>query len=206
MVKRAALSICAVAALLLAALPARANMQSDRWFHAVVQDGRDFSFQIQLIEEDPPAFNTTFKLVRDSEMLFEHKQFVREEADAVVGPGCIELLPYDEPVDCDEDGTAECHGICGTAYRYNYLDECVPGDHPMYILYDEAMLDENGDPIGAYEGYFYIVEWGEDSADDPCLDSSGCSVAAVSGRSTEGGLAALMLLVGLGFAVVARRT
>jgi len=202
---RALLSVCALACLCLAAVSARANMASmdDRWFAALTQDGRDVHFQIQLIEEDPPNFDTTWKLVRGGEVLFENRQFVREEADAVVGPGCISVNSVEAPLDCDEDGDAECWGLCGTAYRYGIVDDCVPEDHALYSLFDESTFDEDGNPPEGSDGYFRIVDI--TAKDKSCLDSGGCSVAAVSGRSSEAGLAALMLLLGLGFAVVARR-
>ena len=234
--KRAITTLCAMACLCLAALPAEANIQSDRWFHEVTQDGRDVHFQLQLIEEDPPNFDTTFMLRRGDKQFFEHKQFVRADADEVFGPGCIEVNTYDVSEDCDGDGTDECDGICGTAYRYSYVDKCVPLDVGlMYNLYDESTFLADGGipPEGPEsEGYFYIFDLqptdaecddaGVDSDSDSDTDSdtdadsdadagsthsssSGCSVAAVSGRSSEAALAALMLLAGLGFAVVARR-
>lgn len=201
---RSFIAACAVAALLLAASSARANMASmdDRWFAALTQDGRDVSFQIQLIEEDPPNFDTTWKLVRSGEVLFEHRQFVRAEADAVVGPGCIGVNSVEGPVDCDEDGDAECFGLCGTAYRYALVDECVPEDHALYSLYDESTFDENGDPPEGSDGYFRIVD--VTSKDDSCLDAGGCAVAA-PGHAWQGGLAALMLIVGLGVLAASRR-
>ena len=199
---RALLSACGLACLCFGALSAEANAYDNRWFRDVSQDGRDVSFKLQLIEGDTPSFDTTFKLVRGDEVLFEDRQFVREEADEVDGPGCIDIV-FSEMVDCDDDGTAECEGVCGTAYRYEVVDECVPEDDATYWLYDEATLDENGDPPGEYVGYYYPVYL--ESGDASCLDSDGCSVAGAPGRATEGGLAALMLLVGLGFVVVARR-
>lgn len=200
---RSFFAACACAAVALAATSARANMASmdDRWFAALTQDGRDVHFQIQLIEEYPPNFGTTWKLVRGGEVLFEHRQFVREEADAVVGPGCIGVNSAEGPVDCDEDGDAECFGLCGTAYRYAFVDECVPDDHAFYSLYDESTFDENGDPPAGSDGYFRIVDI--TSKDKSCLES-GCAVAA-PGRAWEGGLAALLALVGLGSFAFSRR-
>jgi MYXO-CTERM domain-containing protein len=185
------------------ALSAEANMQSDRWFYDISNDGRDVHFMIQLIEEDPPNFDTTFKLTRNVDaVLFEHRQFVKEEADEVFGPGCVE--DWSEAgyfnADCDSDGTDDCAGTCGTAYRYDIVDECVPDSAADYKLFDET----TGEQVGTY-----VFEFGPDP-DDSCLDSggtgdSGCSVAAVPESTSEAGLAALMLLVGLGFVVVARR-
>ena len=237
MTKRTVLSLCAAACLCLGASSAEANIQSDRWFYEVTQDGRDVHLTLQLIEEDPPNFDTTFTLIRDATSLFEHKQFVREDADEVFGPGCVEVNTYDVAQDCDSDGTDECAGICGTAYRYDQVDECVPnGMGVVYSLYDESLFPDGGVPTLSDEegGYTYIFEVqptdaecddaGVDSDSDTDSDtdadtdtdtdgdagsthspSSGCSVAAVSGRSSEAGLAALMLLVGLGFAIAARR-
>lgn len=201
---------CATACALLGALPAGANMQSNRWFSEVTQDGRDVHFTIQLIEEDPPNFDTTFKLTRWDKLFFEHRQFTREEADEVVGPGCIEVNMFDgEPdaglPDCDSDGAGDCAGICGTAYRYEFVDECVPHDHVMYTLWDESTFDENGNPPATgpeSEGYWQTVDIG--SGDDPCLDN-GCSASPGIGRASEAGLAAFLLLVGLGAAAFARR-
>jgi hypothetical protein len=231
-----ALSACAAACVCSGALSAGANIQSDRWFHEVTQDGRDVRFMIQLIEEDPPNFDTTFMLTRGDKTFFEHKLFVREEADETVGPGaCIEDNMADGPIaDCDSDGTAECAGICGTAYRYAYVDKCVPLDVGiMYDLYDEStFLPDGGIPTTGpgSEGYSYIFDMmptdagcddaGADAdsdsdadadtdtdtdtdADD--ADSSSCSASPGLGASPEAGLAALMLLVGLGGVCVARR-
>jgi hypothetical protein len=177
-------------------------MQSDRWFREVTQEGQDVHLTLQLIEEDPPAFDATFKLVGPGGTIFEDKQFVREEADEVEGPGCIDLLVADEPVDCDSDGQAECQGICGTAYRYKYIDECVAPQAAMYTLYNSAMFNDAGEQI-VEEGDFHIIN--VDDSGDSCLDSGACSVVAVSGRTTEGALAGFMLLVGLGFAIASRK-
>ena len=161
----------------LAALSAEANIQSDRWFYEVTQDGRDVRFQIQLIEEDPPNFDTTFMMRRGAEQFFEHKQFVREDADEVFGPGCIEVNTYDVAEDCDSDGTDECAGICGTAYRYDYVDKCVPLDVGlMYQLFDEStFLADGGIPTEGpeSEGYFYIFDLQPTDAecDDAGVDS-----------------------------------
>jgi len=205
MASRVLFAACACAAVCFGAGSADANTQSNRWFYMITNEGRDVHFTIQLIEEDPPNFDTTFKLTRDDEVLFEHRQFVRDEADEVVGPGaCIEdWLWADEFIDdCDGDGTDDCAGICGTAYRYEYVDECVPSSSVSYRLYDEATLDSVG---------FYHYEF--QPGYDPCLDSddsgepgdSGCSVAVVTGGATDGSLATMMLLVGLGFAMASRR-
>jgi hypothetical protein len=193
-------SSCAAAALLLAALPAAANIQSDRWFREVTTEGRDIHLTIQLIEEDPPNFDTTFTLRGGGGTIFRNKQFVRGEADAVVGPGCIEvnIAEFEGPdagvPDCDGDGTGDCYGICGTAYLYRFTDECVEDDYWGYFLYDDANPGTEID---------YSLA-GAPLPDDSCLDSDGCAVAA-PGRTAEAGLAALMLLVGLGCTVAARR-
>lgn len=212
MAKRVVLSVCAGACLCLGALSAAANVQSNRWFYNISNEGHDIHFMIQLIEEDPPNFDTTFKLTRNVDaVLFDHRQFVKEEADEVFGPGCVEdWFEADFPIDdCDGDGTDDCPGICGTAYRYDFVDECVPDNVADYKLYDET----TGDQVGNY-----VFEFGPDP-DDSCLDSDdtdgagdaggsdgpGCSVTGAPGQATEGALAAMMLLAGLGFAVVARR-
>ena len=237
---KAFLTALAVACLCLAAFSAEANIQSDRWFYEVTQDGRDVHVKLQLIEEDPPNFDTTFMLRRGDKQFFEHKQFVREEADEVFGPGCVEVNTYDVAEDCDADGTDECAGICGTAYRYNYVDKCVPLDVGlMYNLYDEStFFADGGIPTEGpeSEGYFFIFDMqptdaecddaGVDADSDADSDadadtdsdtdtdaesgsthssSSSCSTSPVVGGSSSAGLAALMLLVGLGFVVVARR-
>lgn len=239
MTQRMVLSLCAMACLFFGALAAEANMQSNRWFSEVTQDGRDVRFKLQLIEEDPPNFDTTFMLVRDDKLFFEHKQFVREEADEVFGPGCVEVNTA-ELGDCDSDGTDECAGICGTAYRYDYVDKCVPLDVGlMYQLFDESTFIDGGIPSEGpeSEGYFYIFDLqptdaecddaGVDTDSDSDVDtdtdtdtdsdtdadpgsthsssSSGCSMSPVTGRSSEAFAAALMLLVGLGCVVIARR-
>jgi MYXO-CTERM domain-containing protein len=217
---RAFFSLCALACLCLAALPARADgAMSNRWFYEISNDNRDVHFTLQLIDDDPPNFDTTFTLTRFDDVVFAHEQFVKEEADEVFGPGCI-VDVYNEGIlvaDCDGDGTDDCAGICGTAYRYHFVDECVPEygfNYIHYALYDDA--------TSAIVGLGGGVYWGFVPDDDSCLDagdtcsdggvdegsglgSSGCSVGAVSGRTTERGLAAFMLLVGLGFAAVARR-
>jgi len=205
MTQRMVLSLCAMACLFFGALSAEANFQSERWFHEVTQDGRDVHFTLQLIDGETSDFDTTYKLTRGDKLFFEHKQFVRGEADEVFGPGCIELLESEENADCNDDGLAECTGICGTAYRYEYLDECVPDDHPMYTLWDESTFDESGNPPATgpdSEGHWHIVDFV--STDDSCLDS-GCSTSPAVGTSSEAFVAALMLLAGLACVVVARR-
>jgi hypothetical protein len=203
---RALSSACVCACLFLGALSAEANIQSDRWFHEVTQVGQDVHLTLQFIEEDPPAFDATFKLTGPSGTIFENKQFVPEEADEVEGPGC---LPVDveagigEPIDdCDGDGTNDCAGICGTAYRYNFVDECVPPQAAMYSLQDSTMFNDAGVQI-VEEGPFHIIN--VDDSNDSCLDSGACSVVAVSGGTTEAALAGLMLLIGVGFAAASRR-
>ena len=119
-------SFCAAACVTLVAFGAGANMQSSRWFSMIRQEGRDVTLTIQLIEEDPPAFETTFMLTRGGEVLFENRQFKKEEADSVLEYGCIADWSDEETADCDGDGEADCAGICGTAYRYEYVDVCVP--------------------------------------------------------------------------------
>ena len=208
---RALSSACALACLCFGAASAEANIHPNENFVGMAQDGRDVSFELQLIDGETAVFDTPYKLVRadvdgPGETFFEHKQFSPEDADEVEGPGCIEVAEYDLVGDCDENGTPDCAGVCGTAYRYAFLDECVPVDHVMYTLWDESTFDEEGNPpaTGPYsEGSWVMFDL--QPTDDSCLDSGGCSVAAVSGRSSEAALAALMLLVGLGFAVVARR-
>jgi len=211
MIGRTPLSLCVVSGLCLVALTAEANIQSNRWFYDMMQEGRDVHITLQLIEEEPPNFETTFMLTRGGEILFEGRQFVREEADEKVGPGaCIEdaMAFGEELADCDSDGAEECAGVCGTAYRYEFVDICVPNDHPMYNLYDEATLDGEGVPD--HEGYYYIFDL--QATDDDCLDTDspevegdtvldpgGCSVSRVDGSASEAGLAALMLVVGLWF-------
>jgi hypothetical protein len=207
------LSLCALAGVCLGALSAEANIQSNRWFYEMTQDGRDVHLTLQLIEEEPPNFDTTFMLVRGDDILFQDRQFVREEADETVGPNaCIEDSQADGPIaDCDGDGTADCAGTCGTAYRYGFTDECVPEDSVMYRLFDESTIE--GDGIPPSDGYYYIYDL--QPADDACLDTDSpagdtfldpgsCSIFPAVGASSEA-LAALMLLVGLGFVVVARR-
>ncbi len=108
--------------------------------------------------------------------------------------------------DCDGNGSNECFGICGTAYRYYFIDECVASDHVFYSLWDESNfdeyeLDENGIPT--QEGLdFHIFDL--EPVNDPCLDSSSCSISSVGGAS-EIGLAAFMALVGMGFLFEVRR-
>jgi hypothetical protein len=201
---RALLSVCVCGGLCLFALSAEANMQSDRWFREVTQEGQDVHLTLQLIDGDPPAFDATFKLTGPGGTIFEDRQFVREEADEVEGPGCI-LMDQGEgpPVDdCDGDGTNDCAGICGTAYRYNYVDECVPPQAAMYTLYDSTMFNDAGVQIQE-EGNFHIIN--VDDSGDSCLESGGCSVTGVPDRTTEAALAGFMLLIGVGFAVASRR-
>ena len=186
---------------------AAANIQSNRWFHEVRQEGRDLHITLQLIEEDPPNFDTTFMLAGGdtNEAIFREKKFQKEHADEVIEFGCISLFPHDTADDCDGDGVHECGGICGTAYRYHFVDECVASDHVMYRLWDESTfdeyeLDENGIPTG--ENHFHIFDL--EPVNDPCLDSSSCSISSVGGAS-EIGLAAFMALVGIGFLFEIRR-
>jgi hypothetical protein len=80
-------SFCATACVSFGAFAAEANIQSNRWFHAVAVEGRDIAVTIQLIEEDPPNFDTTFTLTGGGGTIFQNKQFTREEADEVVGSG-----------------------------------------------------------------------------------------------------------------------
>jgi MYXO-CTERM domain-containing protein len=248
--KRWAISACVAACAVLGGAAVSANMQSNRWFYEVTQHGRDVHFTLQLIEDDPPNFETTFMLTRGGQIggvtLFKNKQFVREEADETVEPGgCIEDSETSVPVaDCDSDGAAECEGYCSTstAYRYKFVDKCVLDNSIMYDLYDEStFLPDGGIPSTGpeSEGYFYIFDLmptdggcddagtdadtdadsdadtdadsdadADGNADaDTCQDTSdsSCSASPGIGASPEGGLAALMLLIGLGGAVVARR-
>ena len=196
-------SICAAGCVFLGAFGARANMVYNRWFSLSWMDERDVAIMIQLIEEDPPSFDTTFTLMRGEEVLFEHRMFEKEEADQVEGYGCIEDYNSSDPVDdCDGDGEADCAGICGTAYRYEYVDYCVPGERALYTLYDEATFDDDGRPTDdGYRGGFELAE----NPDDSCMDDSSCSASPRIGRASERGLAVLMLLIGLGALFMVRR-
>ncbi len=212
MLKRVGITMVAFVLTSSVAFGAAANMQSNRWFHEVRQEGRDLHITLQLIEEDIPSFDTTFMLVRynlgeDYEVIFKEKKFEKEQADEVIEFGCISLDANMDPAeDCDGNGTNECGGICGTAYWYHFVDECVASDHVMYNLWDESdfdeyELDENGIPT--QEGFaFYIFDL--EPVNDPCLDSSSCSISSVGGAS-EIGLAAFMALVGMGFLFEVRR-
>jgi hypothetical protein len=212
---RALSAACAAAAICLAAMSAFANAESKRWFYAISNDDRDMHLTIQLIEEDPPSFDTTFKLIRgedegDGEVVFEHRQFAKDEADEVFGPGCVEDNYFEgvEFDDCDDDGTDECTGICGTAYRYEVVDECVPGNYALYRLYDETTLecvDSRDIEFVSHDDSCLDADAPDGSADSGGSGGSGCSVTGVPDRTTEAALAAFMLLIGVGFAVASRR-
>jgi hypothetical protein len=205
------------------ALPgvAAANMSYTPWVHELNQVGQDVEVTVQVFEESDtllgedeipvPDLGSAYTLTRSGtdefETLLEDHVFAAGDAFEVTEFGCVprniwgsDSCPGSEHCeDCDDDGEAECDGLCAVTYRFLVIDECAPPGDALYYIRTpetESVWYEN-------EGLGFTNTVVEDTG-AACLDDSGCSVSGV-GAGSGAGLALFLLGIGLVAATLGRR-
>ena len=194
-------------AVLLLSQTGAANMSYSPWVHEIIQNGNDNEITVQIFGEttwvngggEPlPGAEAKYTLTRmsteGSAEVFKDRQFDPAKAEEVTDFGCQrweleesshpdECTDYPEYCeDCDGDGTPECPGFCGKAYRYTVTDHCPPDDNQlMYWMKTDPAYDvvyESEEDLGFTAGAF--------SGTEQCTDEQhGCTVSGAVGRASR---------------------
>ena len=190
-----------------------ANISYSPWVHEIIQNGSDNEITVQIFGETTwvngggealPGAEAKYNLKRVSASasanIFKDRQFDPAEAEEVVPYGCQLWNPEfpnpedggepaddcDDCDDCDGDGTKECRGFCGTAYRYTVVDSCPPKDDEM--MYWMETSPAYNVVYGGEEGLGFTTA--TFSGDPECAfrkSDAGCGIVGTGADTARGG-------------------
>jgi hypothetical protein len=194
--------------IMLAAATGAANSSFTPWIHSLVQEGQSVRLTIQVFED------ATEELVYDTfefpglDEAYSVTRWGTGQAETVVDGYLFDpaaALVVSDYVCHGDDGTEtacteDCGTFCAVAYRYEFVDECVPAGQQFYVVNVPAI---EADPTWSDEGLGMQDIDVDDYPGDSCFDDdTGVCTVVAPGRPQGAAIAIFALLLG---ALLARR-